>query len=197
MSSPSHAPGGRVRILEAALALILRRRGADVTMAEIARAARLSRQALYLHFRDRGQLLLALVRYADERRRLGADVKKIIDAPDAVTSLRLMVAMQARMNPGVWAVARAFDAVRRRDPAAERSWQDRLRSRLDGCRRIIARVVDEGLLRQDLHADAAADLLWTLTSMRTWEELVIERGWSAAEYQKRVTKLVLTALIAA
>jgi AcrR family transcriptional regulator len=164
-------------------------------MAEIARAAHLSRQAVYLHFRDRGQLLLALVRYADERRRLDADVQKIIDAPDAVTSLRLMVGMQARKNPGVWAVARAFDAVRRRDPAAERSWQDRLRNRLAGCRHIIAEVVDEGLLRQDLHPDVAADLLWMLTSMRTWEELVIERGWSAAAYQEHVTKLVLTTLI--
>jgi AcrR family transcriptional regulator len=197
MSNVSNVPGGRARILEAALALILKRRGADVTMAEIAKAARLSRQALYLHFRDRGQLLLGLVRYADERRRLGAEVQKIIEAPDAVTSLELMVAMQARMNPGVWAVARAFDAVRRRDPVAERSWQDRQRSRLAGCRHLIARVVDEGLLRPGLRADVAVDLLWTLTSLRTWEELVIERGWSARTYQTHVTKLVVRALIAA
>ena len=137
------------------------------------------------------------MRYADERRNLAAEVKKIIDAPDGVTAVRLMVAMQARMNPGVWAVARAFDVVRRRDPAAQRSWQDRHQNRLMGCRQMVARLAEEGLLRRGLQAEAAADLLWTLTSLRTWEQLVIERGWSAAEYRERVTALVVSALIGA
>jgi hypothetical protein len=36
------------------------------------------------------------------------------------------------MNPGIWAVDYALDAVRRLDEAAERSWQDVLWSRLSG-----------------------------------------------------------------
>lgn len=44
------------------------------------------------------------------------------------------------------------------------------------------------------HPALAADLLWTLTSLRTWEDLVLERGWTAAEYEKRVTDRVLDAL---
>jgi len=99
----------------------------------------------------------------------------------------------ARLNPALWAPARAVEAVRRRDPAAERSWQDRLQNRLNGCRAIVERMAKEGTLKPGLNPTLAADLLWTLTSLRTWEDLVLERGWTATEYEKRLTDLVLDA----
>jgi AcrR family transcriptional regulator len=188
-------PATRRRILDAAVRLITRRGGADVTLADVARAARVSRQALYLHFADRAALFLALVRHADERRGLAAAVQPIVDAPDGVAALREMVAMQARLNPKIWPLARTFESVRRQDEAAERSWQDRLEGRLQGCRLGVARLAREGTLRRGLKPAVAADLLWTLTSLRTWEDLVLQRGWSAEQYEKRlgdVLRLVLT-----
>jgi len=174
--------------------MIQKRGGADVTMAEIAKAARVSRQAVYLHFADRADLLTALVRHADEKRGLATAIRKITEAPDGIAALHEMVALQARMNPSIWAVARAFDAVRRLDTAAERSWQDRLQHRLEGCRAVVERLCREGLLRPGLTPAAAADLLWTLTSLRTWEDLVLQRGWSAAQYEDRVGQLLTSAL---
>lgn len=94
------------------------------------------------------------------------------------------------MNPGVWAIARATDAVRRTDPAVERSWQDRLKSRLDGCRPIVSRLTSDGMLRKEWEPHAAADLLWTITSLRTWEDLVLQRGWTAAQYEGRIYRLL-------
>lgn len=163
-------------------------------MAEIAGAAGVSRQAVYLHFADRAALMLALVRHADEQRGLEREVRKIREASNAVAALREMVAVHARMNPGIWAAARAVDAVRRTDQAAERSWQDRLKYRLEGCRQLVARLHNEGSLRRGLDSSVAADLLWTLTSLRTWEDLVLERGWSARRYQTHVTALLLAGL---
>jgi AcrR family transcriptional regulator len=183
-------------ILDAALSLIARRGGADVTMAEIAEAARVSRQAVYLHFGDRGALLVALVRRADEKRGLAAAIRRVAEAPTGAAALREMVALQARMNPGIWALARAFDAVRRVDKAVEGSWQDRLRNRLDGCRAIVARLQREGALRPGLDPGAAADLLWVMTSLRTWEDLVLQRGWTAAEYETRIGESMLASLTA-
>jgi AcrR family transcriptional regulator len=187
----------RTRILDSALTLIESRGGADVTMAEIARAAGVSRQAIYLHFADRADLLLAVVRHVDERRGLPEEVRKIVEAPSATTALEEMVSVQARMNPRVWAVARAIDAVRRRDPEVERSWQDRLVNRLRGCREIVARLAREGNLRPGLGEPEAADLLWSITSLRSWEDLVLERGWTAEQYRRRVTALLLGALTGA
>jgi AcrR family transcriptional regulator len=194
--SSTDAPTGRLRILEAASELITRRGGADVSMAEIARAAGLSRQAVYLHFADRAALFVALAQYVDERRGLPAALERVAQAPTGVAALREMVRLQARLNPTVWPIARAVDAVRRVDPAAERSWQDRLQHRLEGARRTIARLGQEGVLRPGLDPDVATDLLWTLLSLRTWEDLVLERGWSAARYERYLEEVLLRVLTA-
>jgi len=187
-------PATRRRILGAALDLITRRGGADVTLADVARAARVSRQALYLHFADRAALFVALVRHADERRGLPAAIQRVADAPTGVAAVREMVALQARMNPKIWPLARLLDAVRRQDEAAERSWQDRLQSRLTGCRSIVGRLAREGTLRRGLRPAVAADLLWALTSLRTWEDLVLQRRWSPARYQQHLYDVLLAML---
>lgn len=183
-----------VRILDAAMALITKRGDARVTMAQIAKAARVSRQAVYLHFADRADLMVALARHADRKRCLAKEIQKIVDAPTGAAAFADMVAAQARSNPDIWAVARAVDAVRRTDEAAERSWQDRLRGRLEGCRRLIARLEAEGNLRKDLDPATAGDLLWTMTSLHTWEDLVLQRGWTPEQYQLHITRVLLATL---
>ena len=40
----------------------------------------------------------------------------------------------------------------------------------------------------------AADLLWSITSLRSWEDLVLERGWTAAQYRRRVTAILVATL---
>jgi AcrR family transcriptional regulator len=184
----------KIHILDAALRLITRRGGADVTMGDIARAARLSRQAVYLHFADRGELFLALVRHVDDKMGVEEEVRKIVEAPTGIEAVRAMVSLQARRNPDLWAVARVMDAVRRSDNAVERGWQDRLRYRLEGCRQMIGRIEKEAALRPGLDPALAADLLWTITSLRMWEDLVIQRQWTAAQYEERVFGLLVEAL---
>jgi len=155
-------------------------------MAQIAKAARVSRQAVYLHF--------ALARHLDEQLGLPSDIRQVIDSPTGATMLTAMVSMQAHRNPSVWAIAQALDAVRRTDAAAERAWQDRLNARLQGCRTIVARLQAEGGLKAALDESVAADLLWTITSLRMWEDLVLNRGWSPQQYQKQITRLLLETL---
>jgi AcrR family transcriptional regulator len=188
------SPNSKILILEAALSLIAKRGGADVTMAEIAKAAKVSRQAVYLHFTDRADLLVNLIRYTDEKRGLDEEIRKIEQAPTGMAQLRAMASLQARTNPGIWAQARAFEAVRRTDKAADRSWRDRLQHRLEGCRAIVARLQKEGSLRPGLDPETAADLLWNITSLRTWEDLVLDRKWSARQYEVRITELLFLAL---
>ena len=40
----------------------------------------------------------------------------------------------------------------------------------------------------------AADLLWAITSLRTWEDLVLVRGWTAAQDQERLVSTLLRVL---
>jgi AcrR family transcriptional regulator len=195
VSSRRGDPATRRRICEAALRLVSRRGGGEVTLATVARAAGVSRQALYLHFANRGDLFVALVQYADEQRGLSAAIQRIEEAASGLAALREMAAQQAKLNPAIWPLARLIDSIRREDAAAERSWQDRLAHRFDGCRGMVARLEKEHTLRPGLDPGLAADLLWTFTSLRMWEDLVLLRGWTAAQYEERVTKLLVDVLV--
>jgi hypothetical protein len=42
------------------------------------------------------------------------------------------------------------------------------------------------VLRPGLAVDVAADLIWTMLSLRVWEDLVVGRGWSAERYRQEV-----------
>jgi hypothetical protein len=127
------------------------------------------------------------------RHHLEKEIQKIREAPTGIAAMDEMVAMQARMNPGIWAIARAFDAVRRTDEAAEQGWQDRLKNRYQGGVQIVARLYQDGKLKPGISQEEA-DLLWNITSLRTWEDLVLVRGWTAGQYQDRVTRLLRNAL---
>jgi len=167
-----------IRILDAALALIKRRKGADVSMAEIAKAARVSRQAVYLHFADRADLMLALVRYAHEKLGVAEQVIKLEQAANGVAAMKRWVSLQARNNPSVWPVARSLEVVRRTDEAAEQGWQDRSKHRLELCRQIVTRMYNDRVLKKRITPEVATELLWSVTSLRAWEELVLVRGWT-------------------
>ena len=175
--------------------LIRHRGGADVSLGDVATAARLSRQAIYLHFEDRADLLISLVQHVDEMRGLGEKLRGIRAAPSGVEAVREIVALQAQDNPILWPIALFFDTVRRSDAAVERAWQDRLNHRLEECRAVIARLQKEKMLRRRLDPATAADILWTMTSLRMWEDLVLLRGWSADQYARQVTEMLRVALI--
>jgi AcrR family transcriptional regulator len=193
VSSPT--PTTRTRILAATLDLVQEAKG-PIAMAAIAKAAGLSRQALYLIFADKADLFVELVRYVDEQRGLVAELAKIRDAPSGVAALLAMVDLQARQNPSLKPLADALELLRRQDPAAERGWQDRLDARLGGCRATVARMQAEGSLKPGLDPDVAADLIWTITSLRMWDDLVAQRGWSADQYRERVTALLMASVVA-
>jgi AcrR family transcriptional regulator len=174
--------------------LIVKRGGADVPLAEVAKAARVSRQALYLHFKDRAALFLAVAQHADDKRGLPEAIRRLGEAPTGLDALRIMAATRATLNPEIWPLARVVESFRREDPAVEVTWQDRMARRLGACRMIVEQLARDDSLRADLEPTIAADLLWALTSLRTWEDLVLIRGWTAAQYEDRIVAALLRLL---
>jgi AcrR family transcriptional regulator len=189
----SSPPTTRSRILDATLALI-RQGETALTMSRIAQEAGLSRQALYLTFADRADLFIALLRYVDGQRGLVQEQVKIRAAPSGVDGLRAIIDREARWNPDYKPLADAFDLLCGQDMAARQAWQDRQDDRLKGCRAVVARIEAEGSLRPGLDPAIAADLIWTMTSIGTWDDLVAKRGWSADHYRIWMTELLLSAV---
>lgn len=195
--SSDQKPTTRDRILQATLDFVETNPGREVSMGAIAKAAGLSRQAVYLTFSDKADLFIALVRFVDDRRGLSAEIAKVTGAPNGLAALDELVSLQARMNPALYPAVIALEALRRTDAAVEDGWRDRLDNRLRGCRGIAERLEAEGRLKAGLGVAEAADLIWTLTSLRQWEDLVILRGWSAERYEARVGALLRAAVTTA
>jgi AcrR family transcriptional regulator len=159
----------RDRILDAARE-ITEEQGAAPTMSALARAVGISRQALYLHFPDRTQLLLAIVADIDEK--AAPDWQRRREAADAAGAIRAWARMQACRNPKIAAAARALNDTRHADPAAAAAWADRTGNRMRGAISIIERLRAEGRPDPTWPATEAAALLWELASFHVWDDLV-------------------------
>lgn len=176
------------RILDAALSCA--EEGRDFTMADVARAAGLSRQAIYLHFPDRMTLLFALALRAKEEH----PSPKLDDAPSARAALGSLVARFAEIYPKVWPAVRALENETGDRSLApdQRALAEHFRDR--GCRALAERFRDEGALAAHLSPAAAADILSTLLSLAVWKELVLARGWDSARYKTHITFLATSAV---
>lgn len=185
----------RQRILEAARELLESRPGANVAMGEVAAQAGVSRQALYLHFRDRTTLFLEVSRLADSTARTPARQRRIDEAPTARAAFREAIALQAFLKPRLNGVATALDVLRRSDPAADAAWKEREHARLHRCEQVVQRLHDEGELAPGWDVPTAARCFWAVTSQRIWDDLVIDQGWSTALYRSHITALLEAALV--
>src|SRR5579859_7481382 len=115
-------------------------------MSALARAVGISRQALYLHFPDRTQLMLTLVAHVDEKEQLPAGIAAVTQAADAAGAIRAWARMQTWHNPNIAPLARAQDETRHADPCASAAWADRMAGRMRGAVSIIERLRAHGLI---------------------------------------------------
>ena len=165
-------------------------------MSEVARAAGISRQALYLHFPDRSALLLAVVEHVDDREGLAAEIAAVEAAADGPAQVRAWVDMQARRNPRIASLARALDQSRNGDDAAATTWRDRTANRMRGATAIAQRLQLERRVNRSWTTAEAATLVWELVSFRVWDDLVNEAGLTPERYAEIVTTATLATLAA-
>ena len=185
----------RPRILEATWRLMEERHGQGVRMSDVAKAAGVSRQAVYLHFDSRAELLVATARYVDEVRGLGERLSNYRSASTGVQHLETYVEFWGNYIPEVYGVAKALLAARETDEAAAAAWEDRMRAVHTSCRKIIEALDRDGVLDSEWMPAEATDLLWTILSIRNWEHLTIECGWTTEQYVSRTQELSRRAFV--
>lgn len=188
-------PETRKRILDSARRL-LEDHGLPLTMAQVATAAGVSRQAVYNHVGDRSGLMVALVGYLDEVLGLAELAASVRDAPTGREALAAMVALHATYHEHIIGFTRQAEALRHSDPAVAAAWEDRMAGRREAHRGIVRRLADEGELASGWDVESAAMVFYTVTLPRTWDELVVERGWSTEQYREHMTRLLTRALLA-
>ncbi|MGH9891146.1 MAG: TetR/AcrR family transcriptional regulator [bacterium] len=194
----SSAPYGsletRRRILQATWQLI-EERGSAMSLGDVAERAEVSRQAIYLHFKDRAGLLIALVRYMDEVLAVEELAAPVFEAPTAEEALRRLMHLHSVLMPKIDSVARVLEAAQDQGEALAAAWRDRMANRKQAHLAIVRRNAEEGRLSEGWTVEAAADLLDTLTKPGPWRELIQESGWTADQYEDRITQLLGASLL--
>jgi AcrR family transcriptional regulator len=188
-------PETRKRILDKTWRLMEKRKGQGVKIGDIARAAGVSRQAVYLHFGSRAELLVATVRYVDDVNNLEERLQALRASVNAVQTLESYVDFWGNYIPEIYGIAKALLAVRETDKDAAAAWNDRMQALHEGWRSVIECLVRESILSPEWDPDHAADAVWAMTSIAVWENLTIERGWSIDEYINRMKAILKKMLV--
>lgn len=184
----------RTRILSAALKLL--EAGGKTRMTDIARTAGISRQALYLHFETRADLLIATTLHLDEVNGSDALLASSRAAETGVARLDAYIEAWGGYISAVYRVAKPIMMMAETDEAAKTAWDGRMSAMRHGCAAAVEALARDGRLRSEFDAETATDILWAQLSVPTWEALTQDRGWSQAEYISRL-KLIAKRLLVA
>jgi hypothetical protein len=65
----------------------------------------------------------------------------------------------------------------------------------ESCRVAIEALNRDGMLAPEWSCDEAVDLMWTMLSIRNWEQLTIECGWPQDRYIGRMQELLKLTLV--
>jgi len=180
----------RKRILEATWQLMEQRRGKGVLMSEIAEAAGVSRQAVYLHFASRTELMIAMTNYVDEVKGLSERFDQFRAATTGIELLETCIDVWGNYIPEIYGIAKALLSTRESDEATAAAWNDNMSCLRDVCREIIEALEREGALAPEWSREEAIEMFWTMISINNWEQLTIECGWSTDQYIDRMKTLL-------
>lgn len=185
MSSP--APDTRETILAATAALLSEGGGSGVRMSDIARRAGISRQAVYLHFANRADLLIATTFYVDALKKSDERLAPSRAAKTGEERLEAYIEAWAGYLPEIYPIGRALIDMSPTDEEARSAWAQRMQDMREGCEAAILALKRDGRLAAGMAPAQATDLLWTLLLLPNWEHLTRTCGWSQKQYLKHIT----------
>ncbi len=186
----------RVRILKATLELLEASQGHGVRMTDIAKRAGITRQALYLHFGTRSELLIATTFYLDEIKGAEERLMPSRTARTGIERLDAFIEAWGTYIPEIYGVAKALLAMRDTDDAAATAWDERMQDMREGCEAAIDALNRDNMLSPERSREQATDILWTMLSVRNWEQLTVQCGWPREQYIETLKSLARRIFVA-
>ncbi|MFC8383675.1 TetR/AcrR family transcriptional regulator [Nocardia sp. NPDC056952] len=177
-------PQTRTQILESARAMFEEHGYHGAGLGAVAKEAGVSRQAIYLHFPSKIELLTALHLHI-----YATDVVPVLerhpvtDTMTAWEALDATIAADVEVASRVWRIHEALVVARRQHPEVEETLRVREADRYGELLELGRRLEREGALPPRIDVDAVADMLWGLVNTGTYGNLVNERGWSLDRYR--------------
>ena len=186
----------REGIIGAARALFLERGYALTTLEQVAEQAGVATPTVYATFGNKRELLFAVAQTA-RRGDAGStplverpEIKRTLDEQDPERQIALVARQVRRMRERTAPIARVIKLAGAVDAEiaarSARNEQERL-----GNMKTLARAIRA----PGLTTAKAADVLFALTSNELYELLVLDRGWSHAQYEKWLEQQLRAALL--
>jgi len=180
----------RARIIEAVFDRLRTAPAEPIAIDGIARAAGVARSTVYAIFGSRAGLFDAVGRELGMR----SGYERLLDAkhqPDAREHLRSGFRAAGEMLAANRDIYRALRSMAQLDEQAVGDVVRRMdEERAAGMKRLVGRLVEQGVLRDDLDAADAEHVLWMLSSFESLDSLLTKRGLST---ERAVELLIETA----
>lgn len=175
----------RQRIIEVAREQLARAPLQNVGLPEIAEGAGVARSTIYTVFGSREGLMIAVAEDLLDRGGF-ARIGEALRNPDVVRgfeqSIEVAMELYSRERP----VGQALLSLAAVDRDASSAAARLNRGRREGMRRLAERMSAQGVLREDVTVDEAADVLWVITSFETFAQLYTGRDLPAETVGKRL-----------
>lgn len=188
----------RQAILEAAWNLIAEQGSLQLRQVDIARAAGVSRQTIYLAFGGFSGLLVSVLEHRD---RMSDEVRRLRHiretSPGDWQDFAAYLEAWFDYLPQVYPVVIVLNDAARSDPAAMEAYASRVQRGLRaGLRQMAEKLAARGALRPGLEPRMAGDLAWSLVHPATWRLLVDECGWTEDEFRASRLAVIRQHLVA-
>jgi AcrR family transcriptional regulator len=184
----------KTRILETTWK-VLETRSDKNRMSDIATAVGISRQALYLHYPTRAELLIATTKHIDKVKKVNQRLELSRAAGSGIERLHFFIKAWGGYIPEIHGISVALRNMRENDKAAAEAWDERMQAVRHGCQAAVRAIEKDGKLKSDLSEQVATDILWTLLTVENWERLVLDCTWSQSEYEIKMIELAEIALL--
>ncbi len=184
-------PETRTKILEAARAMFEELGYYGAGLEAVAKKAGVSRQAIYLHFPYKAELLTALHLHIFATDVVPAlERHPITDQVTALDALDATIAVDVEVASKVWRIHEALAMARRQHPEVEETLRPREEERYGELLDLGRRLERERALPPEIRVGTFADMLWGLMNTGTYRSLVVERGWSLDQYKRWVRNTI-------
>jgi TetR/AcrR family transcriptional regulator, regulator of autoinduction and epiphytic fitness len=193
----------REDVLAAAREAFLERGYAGTTLAAVAKSAGVVVETVYRGFGGKAGLFKAVVEAAvaggAARARVPVEdrpaVRAVIEETDARRQLEGYAATQPGIHARMGPLMRVLAGAAATDPELAELQREMDDFRLAGLGRFARLLAERGALRPDVSDVEARDVLWTLCSHATYDQLVTRLGWSPHRYERWLAETLVRALL--
>ena len=175
----------RRRIIEVTRGLLTRAPLESVSLPAIAAEAEVARSTVYAIFGSREGLMVAVAEDLLERGGF-ARIGQALRGPDVVRAFEISIDVAMELYSQEHAVSSALLSLAAVDRDASSAAARLNFGRREGMRKLAQRMHDQGVLRDDVTVDEAADVLWLITSFETFGQLYAGRSLTPKQVGERL-----------